>query len=109
MEIKNYKYIQHTITPRKWGAECQFTVSDTIGKMYDDVISIPSTKIEEKELQTLIENKLMQLSVQQIPDIPPFKEISGEEVETYLRDNLIIKSKHTLDMVKTAMAKVAEV
>jgi len=109
IEITGYKYIQHKLKTRPWGCECQFTfVSELDGRTFNDIVSIPNLKIEEKDLVLCIEERLKLISAPRLPDIPEVIVPPRESVEKYLRDNAIIKPKHTLEQVKIAMAVVIE-
>ena len=109
ISIIGYKYIQHNLKTRAWGYECQFTfVTDNDKRTFDDAIPIPSLKIADKDLAILIEERLKLISAPRLPDMPEVIVPSREAVEKYLRDNVIIKPKHTLEIVKSTMALVTE-
>jgi len=108
ISIIGYKYIQHNLKIRAWGYECQFTfISESDGRIFDDVISVPSLKIGETDLEVLIEKRLLLISKPLPP--PEIIVLDNSQVENYLKAKGIIKPKHTLDIVKTTMSKVAEV
>jgi hypothetical protein len=73
--IPNYTYIQHNVTTRQWGVECQFTVINAEGKYIDDIVILPSEKASLSELESLVADRLT------IIDIPPISPIPLVEQE----------------------------
>jgi len=87
IELTGYKYIQHKLKTRPWGCECQFTfVSELDGRTFNEVISIPSLKIEEKDLTLCIEERLKLISAPVLPEPEPEKTYTQSEVEAVLKE-----------------------
>ena len=108
MELKSYKYIQHHLEPRPWGVECQFTVEKEDGSLIDDLVMIPSIKTKDEEIAPLILTRLLAID-RPVDNTLMLEMVTQEQVEKYLKDNLIIKSTQTLVDIKTEMNKVTTV
>ena len=85
--IKGFKYIQHKLKQRQWGCECQFTVvSETDGRTFNEVIAIPSLKIEEKELVIYVEERLKLVSAPRPAEPVPEKVYTQSEIDAALKE-----------------------
>lgn len=84
MIIKGYKFIAGKICPRPWGLEYRFSViSDSTGKHYDDIVMI-SKNSTEKEIESIITNKLLLLS--DVVSVEPEKIYSESEINSILKE-----------------------
>lgn len=59
LSIPEYQYIQHNITIREWGIECQFTVINKYGFTIDDIVIIDRVDIDDGLLSDTILNRLV--------------------------------------------------
>ena len=105
MELLSGKYIQHRIIIRPSGPECQFTV-DKDAVHVNAVISIPSEKIEEKDLAELIDSYVKSIPVVDDTPIKSELELAVEAKEQEIKDLLVskglIKETDSIADVKSA-------
>lgn len=103
MEIAGYTYITHKLISRPWGSECRFTVKTENGVNIDDVIPVPSTKIEENDLAKLI---LARLDLRTAPPEQPFVVAEREQYEREVMELLVnkgyLKQGEALQNLKSA-------
>jgi hypothetical protein len=100
MELENGKYIQHRIIERPWGTECQFTV-DVGGWLVDDVIPI-APKMEEKELATLIDERVLaRMALDLEEPVKPEKIYTEKEIVALLVSKELLSEGQMLEDLKT--------
>lgn len=105
--IPGYTYIQHKLKLRPWGPECQFTVARPDGTHINEVIAVPSTKIEEKELEGLISSALVRIDRVTEPIIIP-RTYMEDEVKQLLVDKGFIKQTESVADLKPLADLVRE-
>jgi hypothetical protein len=108
MEIEGYKYIQHNIITRPWGIECQFTVVKIDGTHINDIVMVKSEKADEKEIASLITQRLIEVDHIKEPEPLPEKIYTKTEVESLLVSKGLILSTETIDDLQSKDILIAE-
>lgn len=115
MKIEGYEYIQHNLTPRPWGPECQFTVAKPDGSHINEVISIPDLKIEEEELAKLILERVKLIDVVREPFVDPQMKMledavmaKEDEIKSILIQKGLLAEKQAIIDMKSKAEIVAE-
>jgi hypothetical protein len=114
MEIKDHTYITHKLIDRPWYPECRFTVARlTDDSHINEVIRIPSMKVEETDLAKLIEAALVMIDAPR-PDDPvdPVEQAQADkeaEIKAYLVKQELITAEQTVWDVKTKTDYASEI
>jgi hypothetical protein len=114
MEIAGGKLIGFQLVRHPWGPECLYGIipDDGSGNM-DEVFSVESEKMEEEEVQKLIQahfdaehaRRKAILEERVVPE-PMAQVVTKEVVEAYLKSEKYIRADQSIEQVKTEMAKV---
>jgi hypothetical protein len=114
MEISGYTYITHKLIDRPWYPECRFTVARlTDNSHINEVIRIPSMKVEEKELVKLLEVELARIDAPRPEDpLDPIIQAQADkeaEIKAYLVKQELITAEQTVWDVKTKADYASEI
>lgn len=106
--IDGYKYITHKLINRPWGPECRYTVAKADGSHINDVVVIPSMKIEEKELTEIVAARLAMIDIE--PEIiEPEQTYTATQVKELLIEKGYMSSQEKLEDLKPVSELVAKV
>lgn len=104
MDIKDYTWVTGKIINRPWGVEYRYTMKNSAGKYFDDIVLLENENVSEETIAELIIAKLGQIDI--VPEIvidpiEQAKEEKESEIKNFLVTKELLTSEQTVWDIKS--------